>query len=664
MEFKIECPWCNQHYSVDDSLIGQNVECSICKKQFTVRKPTVSIPKIEKTTEYSSNQAHNPEKKTLFSKTNIRKVIIGCAVLVVVSVSICVICYVSYIPEKEYKNGLKAYNEQRYEEAVEFFQKAAEYGHEEAKTKYKKTLAEISCNKGKKAFVEHRYTEAVEHLQIAADLGYSEAQVLLGLCYFNGEGIIKNSDEAVIWFRKAAEQNNPQAQFRLGLCYLAGIGVNPREEEGVYWLQKAAEQRNLEAQIALGDFYYNKGKTLENFSEALKWYQIAEETGMVSDETKAKKTMCGVFQNAYSGDTTAQLAVVVAYEGELFGLKKDETEAKKWLIMAADSGNAKAQGLLGAALMRSGDEEEGLKWLHKAGEQEDIDAMVLLAKHYAEKSRIETLRNGFSGYSLSAMEWTDKAYAALASQGKKDKEEKSADKADQNINDKENPLNGKVDMNRNKIPDEWEKEHNISMVSANSDEDSDGFTLIQEYEAKTNPTNPLSHPKYITQVYVDAVSQQRFTGLELVSVDRTKPDKKDWQITFNVTRNNRKRTEFVQIGIGTFKNNNVDFSVVDIEIDDKTQDPIVYIQRVGKTERIPCRPKQAVYDPAPRVRFLNALVERTFITSVGAEFKLGTEKTGEELYKIISADLNTKDVVVESISETPEIFTIHPSEKK
>ncbi len=201
-------------------------------------------------------------------------------------------------------------------------------------------------------------------------------------------------------------------------------------------------------------------------------------------------------------------------------------------------------------------------------------------------------------------------------------------------------------------------------MANDSDEDLDGFSLHQESIAKTDPSNPISHPKYITQVYVDAVSQLRFTGLELVSVDRTKPDKKDWQITFNVTRNNRKRTEFVQIGIGTFKNNNVDFSVVDIEIDDKTQDPIVYIQRVGKTERIPCRPKQAVYDPAPRVRFLNALVERTFITSVGAEFKLGTEKTGEELYKIISADLNTKDVVVESISETPEIFTIHPSEKK
>ena len=329
MEFKIECPWCNQHYSVDDSFIGQNVECSVCGKQFIVNKPTVSAQAIEKTTEYSTNQSHTPEKKVFAFKNNTRKVLIGCGVLVVVAVSICVVGYVRYIPEKEYKNGIKAYNEQRYDEAVEFFQKAAEHGHKEAKNKYKKTLAEISCNKGKKAFVDHRYTEAVEYLRKAADLGDSDAQVLLGLCYFNGEGIIKNSDEAVIWFRKAAEQNNPQAQFRLGLCYLAGIGVNPREEEGFYWLQKAAEQRNLEAIVYLGDYYYKKGKTLENYSEALKWYQKAEETGMISDETKEKALMCITFQNAYNGDDASQLAVFVAYEEELFGLKKDETEAKR-----------------------------------------------------------------------------------------------------------------------------------------------------------------------------------------------------------------------------------------------------------------------------------------------------------------------------------------------
>ena len=230
----------------------------------------------------------------------------------------------------------------------------------------------------------------------------------------------------------------------------------------------------------------------------------------------------------------------------------------------------------------------------------------------------------------------------------------------------EDELAGKADLNGNSIPDDWEKEHNISSEYSQpeSDEDSDGFTLAQEYKAKTDPTDPLSHPKYITQVYVDAISQQRFTGLELVSVDMTKSDKKDWQATFNVVRNNKKRSEFVRINVGTFKNNNVDFSLVDIEVDEKTQEPIAYVQRVGKDERIPCLPKKPVYDPMPRVRFINALYNnRTFISAVGSNFKIGTAKTGEELYNVISADPATKVVVVESVSDTPETFKLQPAPK-
>jgi hypothetical protein len=228
-------------------------------------------------------------------------------------------------------------------------------------------------------------------------------------------------------------------------------------------------------------------------------------------------------------------------------------------------------------------------------------------------------------------------------------------------------LLGKADLNVNSIPDEWEKEMNVGpeYTNAESDEDSDGFSLMQEYKAKTNPVDPLSHPKYITQVFVSAVSRTRFNGLELVSVDRTKSDKKDWQATFSVVRNNRKRSEFVRIGVGTFKNNNVDFTLVDIDIDDKTQEPVAYVQRVGRLdERIACRPKQPVYDPEPRVRFLYQLFNRTITSSVGATFKLGTEKTGEETYKVISANPTTKEVVVESVGENPETITIQPLPKE
>ena len=227
-------------------------------------------------------------------------------------------------------------------------------------------------------------------------------------------------------------------------------------------------------------------------------------------------------------------------------------------------------------------------------------------------------------------------------------------------------LSGNSDLNSNGIPDEWEKKYNVSarFTAPESDEDSDGFTLLQEYKVGTDPLDPLSHPKYISQISVSAVGRQRFTGLELVSVDREWHrwgDKEKWEVNFSVVRNNRRRSEVVRINNGTFTNNNVSFSVIDIEFDAQTQKPVVYIRRVGRDERIPCCVGQPVYDPLYRLRFLNALDGKTITGQVGDTFKLGSKKTGEETYRIVSADPDTKISVVESVGDKPVRLIIPPA---
>ena len=227
-------------------------------------------------------------------------------------------------------------------------------------------------------------------------------------------------------------------------------------------------------------------------------------------------------------------------------------------------------------------------------------------------------------------------------------------------------LSAKPDLNSNGVPDEWEKKYNVSagFTAAESDEDADGFSLLQEYLAGTDPVDPLSHPKFVTRLYVTAVSHQRFTDLELASVDMQSPygPKDNWIAAFNVIRNGRKRLEFVRIG-GSFKSNDqngVDFRIVDIDIDEKTQEPVVYISRFDKGERIPCRLKQPVYDPLLGVSFLNSINDKSFTSSVGGTFKLGTDNTGEETYRIVSADPATKVTIVESAGEIQEAFKIPP----
>lgn len=367
MEFKIECPWCNQHYSVDESFIDQTVECSVCEKEFTVRKPKELITSVsDKKTDYfldyfskqketnEKNASHGIKPKDIFDlqNKNVRKAFFVFAALILFLFSLSAILY-SIVLVKEHKT-------------------------------------ESHLREGTKAFDEHRFEDAVRLLQYPASQGISEAQFLLGMCYYNGDGIKQDDYEAIKWIRKAAEQGNSEAQLKIGACYLEGKGVNQRDDEALYWLQKSGEQGNSEAQIKLGDYYYDKGEVTA-FSEALKWYQKAGKRG--EKDRKEKMDNCNVFVKAINGDTEAQIAVFLAYTGGLYGVKEDLDEAKKWLIKAADSGSPEAQGLLGALYYKADNTKEAVKWLGKAAEQGKVTAQYQLGALYlVEKDYKEAIK--------------------------------------------------------------------------------------------------------------------------------------------------------------------------------------------------------------------------------------------------------------------------------
>lgn len=46
---------------------------------------------------------------------------------------------------------------------------------------------------------------------LAAESGHAQAQFNLGICYYNGEGVLENESEAVKWLKKSAEQGDEQA---------------------------------------------------------------------------------------------------------------------------------------------------------------------------------------------------------------------------------------------------------------------------------------------------------------------------------------------------------------------------------------------------------------------------------------------------------------------
>ena len=54
--------------------------------------------------------------------------------------------------------------------------------------------------------------EAIQWYRLAAEQGHVKAQNNLGACFFNGEGVSKNLQEALNWFEKAAKAGNKKAK--------------------------------------------------------------------------------------------------------------------------------------------------------------------------------------------------------------------------------------------------------------------------------------------------------------------------------------------------------------------------------------------------------------------------------------------------------------------
>lgn len=86
----------------------------------------------------------------------------------------------------------------------------------------------------------------------------------LGLRYFRGDGISRNSYEALNWMRHAAERGDVQAQLAVGRFYLMGLeemGSDPAEAES--WLSLAAGRGNAEAKKLLAQARQAKKDDIE-----------------------------------------------------------------------------------------------------------------------------------------------------------------------------------------------------------------------------------------------------------------------------------------------------------------------------------------------------------------------------------------------------------------
>ena len=125
--------------------------------------------------------------------------------------------------------------------------------------------------------VEKNPEMAIAFFKIAAQLGHMLGQMAVGSYYY----ALNDCYEAIKWISMAAELGNAEALFNMGVFYMEGMGCDQDMELCAKYFQRAARRRHPEAQYAYADLLSNGWGVEQDEKRALKWFADAAENGHV-----------------------------------------------------------------------------------------------------------------------------------------------------------------------------------------------------------------------------------------------------------------------------------------------------------------------------------------------------------------------------------------------
>jgi TPR repeat protein len=196
--------------------------------------------------------------------------------------------------------------------------------------------------------------------------GDPAAQALVAEILARGLGVPRNPVESAKWYSLAAEQGVPEAQFQYALMLLDGTYVK-KDVNGAYALLEAAAQAgNVLAEFNFAQLIVDREPGEAGMTKAAPYYEMAGKAGL-ADAQYAMSQICA--------------------QG-VGGRKRDEAEARRWLVLAANQGYDTAELDLGTWLIegRGGpkDVKAGFGWLRRAALGGNVAAQNRLAKLYMQ----------------------------------------------------------------------------------------------------------------------------------------------------------------------------------------------------------------------------------------------------------------------------------------
>ncbi|MBC8349739.1 MAG: tetratricopeptide repeat protein [Verrucomicrobia bacterium] len=289
------------------------------------------------------------------------------------------------------------------------------------------------------------FPKAIRHLSKSADLGLGAAQSTLGMLYFTGIGVKKNSQMAIRWCSKGARLHSPLGMFYLGMAYSVGDGIDYNEDVAGRWLRAAADRNLPMAQLTLGMKYATGEGLARNLEAAVGWLERASTNGSSEAKLQLRKYRV-LLENAQKGESSTaldmdqrslaqiaaekasasstnpdeissvappiessplspkELADPVTYARKALTVEKNPTKAIRLLKGPARSGDSEASRLLGTVYYRAKEFEQARTWFQSSAKGGDVEAQRFLGM-------IFFLGQGVEQDYVQASHWLGKASA-------------------------------------------------------------------------------------------------------------------------------------------------------------------------------------------------------------------------------------------------------------
>ncbi|MBT6297571.1 MAG: hypothetical protein HOJ14_13565 [Nitrospina sp.] len=159
------------------------------------------------------------------------------------------------------------------------------------------------------------FTTALQLFTDLANRGMAEAQINLGMMFESGQGVLQNFDEAIKWYQLAASQGLIKAQEKLNLL-----------------VSKAAA---AQVNFGLGVAFENGQGVPQDIMEAIRWYKLAADQGLIKAQEKLnlllnKKFSKTVVKNKIIRPTNQ--AITKAKEEKLARIREQKNRREKYNI--------------------------------------------------------------------------------------------------------------------------------------------------------------------------------------------------------------------------------------------------------------------------------------------------------------------------------------------